>query len=119
MRLHKKYGLNPTITQCFFCGKDKNEIALLGAAYKNQAPTHAVIDKEPCEKYKKYMEMGIMFVSVKDNTDQENPYNQENPYRTGKIAVIIEQAAKKIFGDSIGKFRFAFVEDKAWKKIGL
>ena len=113
MRLHKKYGLNPTITQCFFCGKDKNEIVLLGTAYKNQAPMHMIIDKEPCEECKKYMKMGIMLVSVKDNT------NQENPYRTGKIAVITEQAAKKIFGDSIGKSRFAFVEDKAWEKIGL
>lgn len=40
VRLHPKYGVNPTIPTCFWCGKDKNEIALLGAAYKEEAPMH-------------------------------------------------------------------------------
>jgi len=31
IRLHKEYGLNPTIIECIICGKEKNEIALLGA----------------------------------------------------------------------------------------
>jgi hypothetical protein len=47
LRLHSKHGLNPTIPTCYFCGKEKNELVLLGAAYKEQAPMHMTLDKEP------------------------------------------------------------------------
>ena len=30
IRLSKKYGVNPSIPICFWCGQEKNEIALLG-----------------------------------------------------------------------------------------
>lgn len=30
VKISPKYGVNPTIPCCFFCGKPKNEIALLG-----------------------------------------------------------------------------------------
>ena len=32
IKLSKKHGLQPTIPLCPYCGKEKNEIALLGAA---------------------------------------------------------------------------------------
>lgn len=113
IRLHSKHGLNPTIPVCFLCGKEKNEIALLGAAYKSEAPMHMCINKEPCDQCKEYMKQGILLISVRDNTDQENPY------RTGHIAVIKEEAAKNIFGTDILKSRAAFIEDSLWNKIGL
>lgn len=30
IKLSPKHGVNPTIPVCFFCGKPKNEIALMG-----------------------------------------------------------------------------------------
>lgn len=30
IEISPKHGLNPTIPVCFWCGKEKNEIALLG-----------------------------------------------------------------------------------------
>lgn len=30
IKVSPKYGVNPTIPVCFFCGKPKNEIALMG-----------------------------------------------------------------------------------------
>lgn len=30
IKLSSKHGVNPTIPVCFFCGEEKNEIALLG-----------------------------------------------------------------------------------------
>ena len=30
IRLSKEHGVNPTIPICFWCEKDKNEIAMLG-----------------------------------------------------------------------------------------
>lgn len=112
IHLHKEHGLNPTVTQCFFCGKDKNEIALLGAAYKGEAPRHMCINKEPCDECKSYMAMGVMLISVQDNTDPENPY------KTGHIAVIKQEAAQRMF-PNIGENRIAFVEDSVWEKLGL
>ena len=113
MRLHKKYGSNPTMPVCFFCGKEKGEIVLLGAAYKEKAPRLMIVDKAPCEKCKELMKKGVMLASVRDGECGNNPY------RTGKIAVIRENAARKIFGNYIKGKRFAFVEDTVWKTLGL
>jgi hypothetical protein len=112
IRLHPKHGLNATIPVCFLCGKDKNEIALLGAAYHDEAPMHMCIDKSPCDECRGYMEQGVLFVCVQDNTDQSNPY------RMGKIAVLKVEAAKRIF-PNLGENRAAFVEETVWKKLGL
>ena len=30
IKISQKHGVNPTIPICFWCGKEKNEIALLG-----------------------------------------------------------------------------------------
>lgn len=113
IRLHRDHGLNPTITQCFFCGKDKNEIALLGAAYKGEAPMHMCIDKEPCDECKKLMDMGVLLICVKNGSDRNNPY------KTGPISVIKVETAQRIFGSSIGNGRVAFLEEEAWDKLGL
>ena len=110
IRLHSKHGLNPTVTQCFFCGKDKNEIALLGSSYHGEAPHHMCIDKEPCDECKSYMAQGVMLISVKDGS-------QNDPYRTGKIVVMKPKAAERIFKGFKG--RVAFLEDSAWEKLGL
>ena len=56
--LHPEYGVNPTISTCFYCGEGKNEIALLGSHYNGEAPMHMVLDVVPCdackEKYADY-----------------------------------------------------------------
>jgi len=112
IRLHPQHGLNPTIPVCFICGKDKNEVVLLGATYKEQAPMHMCLNKTPCDECKKLMEMGVLLVSIKDGTDRENPY------RTGALVVIKVEAAQRMF-NNLGNNRVAFVEDSAWDKIGL
>jgi hypothetical protein len=110
IKLHPKHGLNPTISTCYFCGKEKNELVLLGNSYKEQAPKNLVINKEPCNTCKDYMNKGTLLISVKDNTDHDNPY------RTGKLCVITKDAAKRILNiDS----NVAFIEDSVWERIGL
>jgi len=111
--LSPKHGLNPAIPVCFFCGKEKNEIVIPGRLKNDmEAPRHAVWNKEPCSQCKEWMALGVILASVKDGPDKENPY------RTGRIAVIKEEAAKEIF-DNIGDSRFAFVTDEAWDELGL
>lgn len=66
IRLHPKHGVNPTIPVCFWCQKPKNEIALLGSAYKGEAPMSGlVLDYEPCDGCKADMARGIALIEVK------------------------------------------------------
>jgi hypothetical protein len=110
IKLHKKHGLNPTLEICFVCGEDKGSITLLGNAYKDQAPTHMILNKEPCDKCKSYIENdGVILISVKDDE------NGENPYRTGSFWVIKKEAAEKL---GI-KNPISFIEDSVVKEIGL
>ncbi len=69
LRLHKEHGVNPTIPLCYFCGKEKGELVMLGAAYKEKAPMNMVINKEPCPDCVENMKKGIMFISVRDGEE--------------------------------------------------
>ena len=37
--LSPKYGVNPTIPVCFWCGEQKPEIALMGRVYEKDSRT--------------------------------------------------------------------------------
>lgn len=112
IRLHKEHGLNPTIPNCYVCGKQKNEIALLGAAYKEKAPMGGlVIDKTPCDECKELMKQGVILISVKDGE------SGDDPYRTGKFVVLKLDAAKRVFKNFDENHRICFVEDCAMKQI--
>jgi hypothetical protein len=109
----KEHGLNPCIPRCFVCGEDKNEILLLGLLPGDEeAPKGAVFNKEPCEKCKEYMKIGVIFIVVKDGE------SGDNPYRTGGFFVVKYEAAKKIFPDIDGN-RIIYLEESAAKKIGF
>ena len=109
MRLHKQYALNPTIPLCFVCGKPKNEVVLLGAAYKEQAPMNMCLDKIPCNECRELAKQGIVLISVKDGEAGDNPY------RTGKIIVIKDEAFERILGKITS--RFCFIEDTVLSKL--
>jgi hypothetical protein len=112
IRLHKEHGVNPTISQCPLCGGDKNEVVLLGSACKERAPMRMVVNNEPCDECKEMMKAGILLISVRDGTDQKNPF------RTGKKFSIKEEAFERIFGEIPGK-RVAFIEDSCLVKLGF
>jgi len=110
IKLSKKHGVNPSIEICFLCGKEKG-IILFGKMKKDaEAPKQACYNKQPCESCKKMMEQGIMFISVRDGSDKDNPY------RTGKLAVVAEESVRDLFKgkdelNSILNNRAVFVED--------
>ena len=85
IRLHPKHGLNPTMPVCFWCGQDTGEVALLGAAYKDEAPRRMVIGQNPCEKCKAQMAQGITFMEVTENREY-----------TGRWCVITEDAVRRM-----------------------
>lgn len=60
--LSPEHGVNPTIPVCFWCGKDKNEIALLGrigGKEDREALSRMVLDYEPCEECSRGMSRGF------------------------------------------------------------
>lgn len=105
IKLSPKYGVNPTIPICFWCGKTKDQVALMGRigdARKGEdieAPRDIILDYEPCERCKKHMALGttVMEASTEPNevTDIEI---QEGVYPTGRWVVITPDAAKRVFG---------------------
>lgn len=128
IELSPKHGLNPTVLVCFFCGEDKNELALLGRvrSKKNsdvEAPRRAVLNTEPCDKCKAHMAQGVILISVRDNEADTDG----NPYRSGGWVVLKAEAVERIFTAMFGEAhaaqvlekRVAFLEDTVWKKIGL
>jgi len=92
IRLHPKFGLNPTIPICIYCDKERNEVALLGAAYPGEAPMRMAIDEEPCDKCLAQMVQGITLFGVVDG---------ESRRRTGRFIVLTEEGARKLFSENI------------------
>jgi hypothetical protein len=121
IRLSPKYGVNPAIPHCFFCGKEKNEILLPGKLEGDvEAPKGVVWDKEPCQECDGYMQRGIILISVRDNpTDSD----RENPHRTGGWCVVREEFISNNIdaetAEAILQKRVCFIEDKVWRVVGL
>lgn len=95
IKISPKYGVNPTIPVCFFCGEPKNEVALLGRIGKGtediEAPRHALLDYEPCEECLKKMATGIALIEVNNTPNSDNqPPIIENAYPTGNWWVVDE-----------------------------
>jgi len=94
--------------QCFLCGEDIGVV--LDERLRNSFPRRVgAIDMEPCDKCKKYMEDGIIFISVRDGE------RGENPYRTGGWVVVKEE----VIPEHMRKQRVYFIEDAVWNKLGL
>ena len=99
IKLSKKYGVNPTIPVCFFCGEHKNEIALMGhiGDYRKwediEAPSEVVLDYEPCEHCKEQFSKGVLVVSVTPTPNQKGqPPIAKGAYPTGAWAVVKPEA---------------------------
>jgi len=108
--VHKEYGVNPTISQCILCGEEKNEIVLLGAAYKDEAPMRMVTSIEPCDKCKdKYLSDGVMLIEAEGNKDKPMP--------TGRVIVIKDEAYNRTFDVPIHKNKAAYVEPAVFNAI--
>lgn len=120
IKLSEKYGVNPAIPKCFYCGEDKNEIILVGKLPGDvEAPRGKVWDKEPCVKCAEYMQQGIILISV----DVARTTDKANPWRSGGWVVMREEAVRRLFtGDvveQVCKSRVCFVPNEAWDMLGL
>lgn len=124
MIMSKQHGVNPTIPICFYCGKDKDEIVLLGKLPKDKkAPMHCLLDYIPCAECQKKMDKGITLIET-TNTPVVNgqPPIVKNEYPTGKWAVVSEDCICNYIKsdemrDNILKKKMAFLEEGVLDKI--
>ena len=109
---------------CFYCG-EINEILIDNRLQNTLNSNMGVMNMNPCSKCQKYMEMGIILISIRDNTTEEEMKGPiPNPYRTGKWCVVKEEYINKTFNDQnminfAIKNRFMFIIDSAWEMLGL
>lgn len=113
-------NLEVGLTKCFFCGKSKDIIMntrlTKKAADEIKKINGKVIDTEPCNECKELMKQGVMLLSCKDG---------DMHYRTGKIAVIKDEAIKRMLENEkdllkqVLEKRYCIIEDTAWNMLGL
>lgn len=129
IKLSPKHGLNPTIPVCAWCGKPKNEIALMGHIKTNkrgedpEAPKNCVLDYEPCEHCEEQWSQGVAILEA--TTERPTPYRppimkQENGvdiYPTMRMVVIKAESASRIFGQEMSAGQTVLLEDKAFEQI--
>ena len=124
IRLSQKHGANPMIPVCFWCGKPKNEVVLLGRLPNDaEAPMYGRVagDYTPCDECSAGMSKGITFVEADEHPvfDGQKPIHHDL-YPTGSFIVIREEAVKSIvhnpqmLSDILEK-RKAFVQPEVFK----
>lgn len=126
IRLSPKYGVNPTIPICFWCGKEKNEIALMGRIGDGrkgediEAPKNAVLNYDPCEECLKKWSLGVALLEVLDGPTIKNQpsfFQENNVYPTGRYCVIKQEAFKRIFERDIPKKKICLVDREIFEQL--
>lgn len=118
-----KHGLNPCIPVCLFCGKQKNEIALMGKLPGDaEAPHSAVIDYTPCDECQANWNMGIPLIRVSRRPSVENqpPMKAQGGacvYPTGQYVVMKENVVERIFGMKGTVGSPVLIEDTAFDQL--
>lgn len=121
IELSPKYGVNPTIPVCFWCGKEKNEIALMGRVRKKdtrntaygtrstrtvdndvEMPMHVVLNYEPCDCCKEQFKQGVQLIECTNFPVDERPALSKDDsgnsvYPTGRTIVLKPEAAQRMF----------------------
>lgn len=109
IKLSPKHGVNPCIPRCFWCGKEKNQIAFLGRIDRedSEAPMSAVLDYEPCDECKVAQSQGVTLIeavySIPDSEKRPPISRDENGrlvYPTGRYAVMKREAFQRLFGSA-------------------
>ena len=100
IKISPKHGVNPTIPVCFWCGGDKNEIALMGKIDKedSEAPRRLITNYEPCDKCKALFSKGVHVIGVTEQPMAQGMFPIVNDgkntfYPTGSMFVATEDWA--------------------------
>lgn len=123
IRLHPKFGVNPTLAVCFFCGQQSGDILLLGDAYKGEAPRQKIANYQPCDTCKAQMAAGITLIEAIP-ADDKHPAMVNGLAPTGRWWVITEDALGRLpitdtFKEQARKSRKMMLQPEVAKLFGL
>lgn len=91
--LSPKHGVNASLLKCFVCGKDAG-IALCGKLPNDEKAPITMYSDTLCDKCQSVIDKkGLLIIAIKDG--EKGP----NPYRTGQIVGITEEAKNRFFKD--------------------
>ena len=104
IKLSEKYGLNPTMGICAWCGKPNGTIALLGELEGDvEAPKYMTLDYEPCKECEEKWAEGVVLMEVVEEP-LEDGHMAVAPgvYPTGRLIVVapgehVGEAGDKFF----------------------
>lgn len=117
IKLSPKYGVNPSMTTCFWCGETTG-IALMGrigGRNDKEAPKYCFGGYEPCDKCKTNTELGTTVIEASKIPLKENqPEIQKGIYPTGRWIVMKKEAAKRCFNIDSSKL---FVDNKIFDNL--
>lgn len=124
VELSPKHGVNPTLSVCFWCGKERGDIALLGRIRGRdgkediEAPHRAVVDYEPCDKCKHNFSLGLTVIEATSEPNEVTSLEiQSGVYPTGRYVVIKPEAAARIFKNIESKATKVFVDRKVFEQM--
>lgn len=90
IRISEKHGLNPSLSTCAWCGREKGEIVLFGRLKNDaEAPRKAIVDYEPCDTCKKQWQTGVTVIEVTRIPPTDGrPMISKDIYPTGRLVVV-------------------------------
>jgi len=134
IRLSEKFGANPMMVTCTWCGKETNEIALLGLIGKKtakaigaryhthdgyEAPRSGPISDQPCESCEAGMAQGITFIEV----TSEPRFRGDAVDRTGRWWVLKEEAVRRFVTEpmltDLLSSRKCYIDSETADRIGF
>jgi hypothetical protein len=131
IRVSEKYGVNPFMPSCYYCGKSTEEIILPGRVLEKgtceevdmSRENGKVLDRRPCPKCAEHMKVGIIFISVMDG-QEELMRKQVEPFRTGALWVVKREAVAIMLEgqdvlDKVMEMGWTYIPDKVAEMMGL
>lgn len=114
IKLSPQHGVNPSMTVCFFCGKETG-IAMLGKLKGDaKAPRRIVANYIPCDECKEKHKRGRVIIEA---TTVANglPEIQPGVWPTGRWCMVGKENGQQLFKD--GKDTPVLLEDKLYRKL--
>lgn len=103
IKVSENHGLNPSISKCFFCGKDKGIVFIGKLPGDAEAPKACIVDYQPCDHCLSLWNKGVAIIgAVTEPPTEDSPPAQVRPdgaklYPTGQFVVLKVELAEHIF----------------------
>jgi hypothetical protein len=109
IRLSQKHGVNPSIQKCFICGKDIGLVLFGKLKDDTEAPKY--VQNGECDKCKEAKKKGVFILAVRDGEIGENPY------RTGQLVCVKEEAFRKMCTIEIPAGRLMYMHETPFMEV--